>query len=236
MRVGIFDSGIGGVNVLSCLRNKYPNNDYIYFGDTLNIPYGDKSIDELYKLARNAIKFLLTKNVDIIIIACGTISSNCYKTLKDEYDIPIYDIISPTIEYLNNCEYQNIGVIGTNRTIESNIFSIPNKNVLMKATPSFVPIIENNQINEKENKIINELNEFKDSDILVLGCTHYPSLKKVIDKMNIKTIDMGEVLTNNLEIENVGNHTCELYFSLISSNLVKNINEILDNEYQINAK
>lgn len=235
MRVGIFDSGIGGVNVLSCLRNKYPNNDYIYFGDTINIPYGDKSIDELYVLARNAIKFLLTKNVDIIIIACGTISSNCYKTLKDEYDIPIYDIISPTIEYLNNCEYQNIGVIGTNRTIESNIFSIPNKNVLMKATPSFVPIIENNQINEKEHEIINELNEFKDSDILVLGCTHYPSLKKVIDKMNINTLDMGEVLENKIEIDNNGNGTCELYFSLVSVNLIENINKILK-DYQIYTK
>ena len=236
MRIGVFDSGLGGINVLSCLIKKYPNNEYIYFGDTKNLPYGDKDKGELLKLASNAIDFLIEKKVDLIIIACGTISSNCYREVKEKYSIPIYDIISPTIEYLNNCEYQNIGVIGTNRTIESNIFSIPNKNVLMKATPSFVPIIENNQINEKEHEIINELNEFKDSDILVLGCTHYPSLKKVIDKMNIKTIDMGEVLAENIEIDNVGNHTCELYFSLISSNLIKNINEILDNEYQINVK
>lgn len=236
MRIGVFDSGIGGINVLSCIRQKYPNNDYIYFGDTKNLPYGDKSIDELFKLAREAINFLLTKNVDIIIIACGTISSNCYDKLKNEYNIPIYDIISPTIDYLNNSAYDNIGVIGTKRTIESNIFFIPNKKVLMKSTPSFVPIIENDEIDHKAEEIMNELNEFKDSDILVLGCTHYPSLNKVIKKMNIKTLDMGEVLTQKIKINNEGNGKCELYFSLISVNLIQNINKILGNDYEIYIK
>ena len=236
MRIGIFDSGIGGINVLSCLRNKYPNNDYIYFGDTKNLPYGDKTKEELYELGKEAIEFLLTKNVDIIIVACGTISSNCYKDLKKESPIPIYDIISPTINYLKECDLDNIGVIGTNRTIESNIFDIPGKTIKMKATPSFVPIIENNEIKEKEEEIIHELTIFKDSDILVLGCTHYPSLKEVIDTLNIKTLDMGEVLANSIKIDNVGNGTCELYFSLISVNLIKNINQILGNDYQIYAK
>ncbi len=236
MRIGVFDSGLGGVNVLSCLRKKYPNNDYIYFGDTKNLPYGDKTKDELLKLANDAIKFLLTKNVDIIIIACGTVSSTCYEKLKKEYSIPIYDIISPTIEYLGEIKDEKIGVIGTNRTIESNVFLIPNKIVLQKATPTFVPIIENNLIKEKEEDIINELNVFKDYDVLVLGCTHYPSLKDIINKMNIKSIDMGEVLINKLDINNEGNGTCELYFSLITVNLITNINNILGNNYFIYTK
>lgn len=235
MRIGVFDSGLGGVNALSCLRDKYPNNDYIYFGDTKNLPYGDKSIDELFRLAREAIDFLLTKNVDIIIIACGTISSNCYSKLKEEYRVPIYDIISPTIEYLKKSDYQKIGVIGTKKTIESNIFKVPNKNVKMLATPSFVPIIENNQIKEKEQEITHELSCFNDSDILVLGCTHYPLLKEVIDKMGIKTLDMGEVLSNTLEISNDGNGKCELYFSLISVNLIESINKIIK-DYKIYVK
>ena len=236
MRVGIFDSGLGGINVLSCLRKKYPNNDYVYFGDTLNLPYGDKTKDELLKLACDAIDFLIKRKVDVIIIACGTISSTCFLELKNKYHIPIYDIISPTINYLKNSDYQNIGVIGTNRTIESNIFFIPNKTILMKATPSFVPIIENELVIEKENEIINELNNFKNSDILVLGCTHYPLLKEIINKMGINTLDMGEILSDTIKLDNVGNGTCELYFSLISSNLVSNINSILGDNYNIYAK
>ena len=131
MRIGVFDSGLGGINVLSCLIKKYPNNEYIYFGDTKNLPYGDKTKEELMVLASNAIDFLISKNVELIIIACGTISSNGYDELKKRYNIPLYDIISPTINYLKESDLNNIGVIGTKRTIESRIFDIENKNILI---------------------------------------------------------------------------------------------------------
>ena len=100
MRIGVFDSGIGGLTVLKTLINKYPCHEYIYCGDTKNIPYGEKSIDELKQLSSNIINFLISKNVNIIIIACGTVSSNIYSYLKDKYSVPIYDIISPTINPL----------------------------------------------------------------------------------------------------------------------------------------
>lgn len=237
MRIGVFDSGLGGINVLSCLIKKYPNNEYIYFGDTKNLPYGDKTKEELFKLATNAIDFLIEKDVDIIIIACGTISSNCYNELKEKYSIPIYDIISPTILYLKACEDNKIGVIGTNRTIESKIFDIKDKNILMKATPNLVPIIENNKVLEEKETIINDLSCFKDYDVLVLGCTHYPVIKDLIENdLHIKTLDMGEVLTNTINLSNDNNYSCELYFSSISVNLVMNINNILKSEYQIYLK
>ena len=102
MRVGIFDSGIGGLTVLKTFIDKYPNNEYIYYGDTFNLPYGNKTKKELLKLSDKDVSFLINKNIDIIIIACGTVSSNCLDYLKDKYNIPIYDIISPTLEYLNN--------------------------------------------------------------------------------------------------------------------------------------
>ena len=237
MRIGVFDSGIGGINVLSCLIKKYPNNEYIYFGDTENLPYGDKTKEELTKLACKAIDFLLTKKVELIIIACGTISSNCYLELKEKYHIPIYDIISPTIDYLMNSNLDKIGVIGTKRTIESGIFDIPSKHILTKATPSFVPIIENNYVDEDKDLIIDKLECFRDYDLLVLGCTHYPALKSLIEEnLNTKTLDMGEVLINNINLTNDSNYKCELYFSLISVNLVNNISNILDTEYQIYTK
>lgn len=237
MRVGIFDSGLGGINVLSCLIKKYPNNKYIYFGDTKNLPYGNKSKEELMKLAREAIDFLLTKNVELVIIACGTISSNCYSELKEEYRIPIYDIISPTINYLNDSDYNKIGVIGTQKTIESRVFNSVNKPITTLATPKLVPIIENNRVLESKNEIINDLACFKDYDILVLGCTHYPILKDLIEsELNTKTLDMGEVLTNSINLSNDSEYHCELYFSLIGVNLLNNISNILKTDYQIYLK
>ena len=237
MRVGVFDSGIGGINVLSCLIEKYPNNEYVYFGDTKNLPYGDKSKKELLNLASSAIDFLISKNVDLIIIACGTISSNCYQELKENYSIPIYGIISPTIEYLKNSSFNKIGVIGTNRTIESGIFDIPGKVILMKATPNLVPIIENNKVLEKKEEIINNLSCFKDYDLLVLGCTHYPILKKLIEEnIGVNTLDMGEVIVNSINLSNDSKYSCELYFSLVGVNLIMNINNILKTDYQIYLK
>ena len=237
MRIGIFDSGIGGINVMASLIAKYPNNEYIYFGDTKNIPYGNKNKEQLLHLASEAIDFLIKKDVNIIIIACGTISSNCYQELKNKYKIKIYDIISPTIEYLKNSNLKNIGVIGTIKTIESNIFNIKNKNIKQKMTPSFVPIIENNEINSKSDFIIRELQEFKNDDILVLGCTHYPLLKNIIEKnIGIKTLDMGECLTKSIPLTNNSKASYELFFSKIDQNLIDNINQILNVNYTINLK
>ena len=237
MRIGIFDSGLGGINVLSCLLEKYPNNEYIFYGDTKNIPYGDKSKDELMKLASNIIEFLLTKNVDIIIIACGTVSSTCYEELKKKYAIPLYDIISPTIEYLKQSNLNNIGVIGTKRTIESNIFDLKEKKMLLKSTPSFVPIIDNNLIDEKKEEIISELKSFSTCNAIVLGCTHYPLLKDIIEKeLHIPTIDMGECLVEKLKLTNNTNQLIELYFSKLNKHLIQSVKRLIKGKYRIIKK
>ena len=87
MKIGMFDSGVGGLTVLNNLVKKYPNNEYIYFGDIKNNPYGNKTIEELEKLSSNIIEFLISKKVDMIVIACGTVSSNLGSILKNKYDI-----------------------------------------------------------------------------------------------------------------------------------------------------
>ncbi len=236
MRIGIFDSGIGGINVLKELINKYPNNEYIFYGDTINLPYGSKSIDELKLFASNIIDFLISKEVDLIIIACGTISSNCYSYLKNKYSIPIYDIISPTINYINNSSFNNIGVIGTERTIDSKIFEQSDKVKLVKATKNFVKIIEDGIIESNEIKEIeNELNIFKNKvDALVLGCTHYPFISNIIENyLKIPTIDMGLCLLNELNLSNNSNKQIDLYFSNINDNLRKNISRIINDDFTI---
>lgn len=230
MKIGVFDSGIGGLTVLKRLIDKYPNNEYIYYGDTKNIPYGDKSIDELKVLASNIVDFLIKKEVDMIVIACGTVSSNLSDYLKEKYNIKIIDIISPVINYLNNSEYEKIGVIATNATINSKIFSKNiNKDIKEVACPIFVPIIENNNLKELENSFNVYLNDLKDRDILVLGCTHYPLISNQIKQYlgnNIKLLDMAECIG---DITNEGNGSIELYFSKIDDKLTGNIEIILHN-------
>ena len=144
MKIGVFDSGIGGLTVLKKLIDKYPNNEYIYFGDIKNNPYGNKSIEKLEELSSNIIDFLISKKVDMIVIACGTVSSNVGSLLKNKYNIEIIDIISPVVEYINNSYYIKIGVIATQATVNSNAFNNIDKDVKLVACKQFVPIIENN--------------------------------------------------------------------------------------------
>ena len=144
MKIGIFDSGIGGLTVLAELIKKYPNNKYYYFGDNINAPYGTKSKEELLKLSNKIINFLNKKDVDLIIVACGTISSNVFDKLPK--DTKIYDVISPTIDYINNSNYETIGLIGTNMTIKSKTFEKRiNKKIIARSCNDFVPYIENEQ-------------------------------------------------------------------------------------------
>ena len=233
MRVGIFDSGIGGLTVLHTLINEYPNNEYIYYGDTLNLPYGNKTKEQLLELSNKDVEFLISKNVDIIIIACGTVSSNCLDYLKNKYNIPIYDIISPTIDYLNKSNYQNIGVIATNRTIDSHIFKNNiNKNLYEINTPELVPIIENNDLDNLDNVLDIYLGEYRDKiDILVLGCTHYPIISNYIDKYlnnKVKLLDMSMLILDKLKQDNIS--SINIYYSKINDILIENTKRILNIE------
>lgn len=236
MRVGIFDSGIGGLTVLHTLINKYPNNEYIYYGDTLNLPYGNKTKEQLLELSDKDVQFLISKNIDIIIIACGTVSSNCLDYLKNKYKIPIYDIISPTIDYLNRSNYQNIGIIATNRTIDSHIFKNNiNKNIYEINTPELVPIIENNNLDNLDNILDTYLKEYKNKiDILVLGCTHYPIIYNHINKYlnnKVKLLDMSLLLLDKLKQDNTS--SINIYYSKIDNILIENTKRIL-NQKNIN--
>ena len=235
MKIGVFDSGVGGLTVLKKLIEKYPNNEYIYYGDTKNIPYGDKTIDELKILSSNIIEFLLNKKVDLIVIACGTVSSNLSDYLKNKYDIEIIDIITPTLEYLNNSNYNNITVLATKRTIDSKIFSKSvNKDIKEIACPMFVPLIENNKLDDLDKYLNEYLKDIKNSDLIDLGCTHYPIIKDRFKNYlgNKKILDMAECIS--IKEKNTKNKV-DLYFSKLDSNVIKNIDLILKNiKYTIN--
>lgn len=237
MRIGVFDSGIGGLTVLKELVNKYPNNNYYYFGDNKNMPYGSKTKKELNQLSDNIIKFLLNKNVDIIVIACGTVSSNVYEELKNKYNIPIYDVISPTINYINNKNCKKIGLMATKMTVESKVFEKRiNKEIISVACPLFVPIIENNSekdINEAVKQYASVIPN--DIDALILGCTHYPILEDKIKPYfkNADMINMGKILSDSINIKSGIDKNVRLYFSKVDHNLINNIEKILPFNYQL---
>ena len=231
MRIGIFDSGVGGLTVLKTLIEKYPMNEYIYYGDTLNIPYGSKTIGELEILSDKDVKFLIEKQVDMIIIACGTVSSNCLNYLRRKYNIPIYDIISPTIKYLNESNYSNILVIATERTIDSHIFKNNLlKNVIEIITPSLVPLIESNNLDNIDDELEMYFSEYKDKiDVLVLGCTHYPVIRQEISNYfgnKIDVLDMSSLLVDKIEDGKIS--SVDIYFSKLNSTIIDNVKKILE--------
>ena len=230
MRIGMFDSGIGGLTVLKSFIKDHPNNEYIYYGDTLHVPYGDKTIDELYKRVSVIIDFLKKKNVDIIIIACGTVSSNLYERLKEEVNIPIYSVISEIPKYIEEKNYSNILVMATSRTIDSHVFRNRIKsNVIEMACPKLVPAIESGKDSEIDAILDEYLKNINNIDSLILGCTHFPLVKekiksKVGDAVDI--IDMGEVLSKNIDIKDT-KYSLELYFSKVDDIINENIKKIL---------
>ena len=237
MTIGMFDSGLGGLTVLKEFVKKYPNNTYVYYGDTKNIPYGNKTKKELIELVSKIINFFENKNVDMIIIACGTISSTCLSEIKKMTNIIVYDVISPTIEYLNRISQNKIGIFATKATISSHVFknSLNCKKVLEIATKEFVPMIENNKINLSIIK--NYCNQVSLCDVLVLGCTHYPILEHEFEKnlRNTLIINMAYPLLEKVNISNDSNLSSKviLYFTKQNDILTKNINNILDFPYKI---
>ena len=141
MKIGVIDSGIGGLTVLSSLINKCPKHEYIYFGDTFNLPYGDKTKEQIINLANNIVKFLEQKKVDLIVVACGTISSNIEYVKSN---VEVIDIISPLKNKLD--KYKKISVMATPLSIKTNAFKKYIKSKLnLISCPKLVPIIENNR-------------------------------------------------------------------------------------------
>jgi len=236
MKIGMFDSGIGGLTVLKQFLKKYPNNEYIYVGDNKNIPYGSKSKSEIIEISRNVVKFLKSKDVDLIIIACGTVSANAIDILKEENDIPIIGVIDETINYLNKSSYNKIGVMATKLSIESHKFlnEVKAKKIIEIPCYNLAYIIESGDYTNLNEELDNYLAPIKNNrvDVLVLGCTHYPLVKDNIEllldyKMNM--LDMGEVLCKNITLTD-SNYDLKIYFGVINDKINQSIIEILGNK------
>lgn len=234
MKIGVFDSGIGGLTVLKSLISKYKAH-YIYFGDTLNIPYGEKSKEELLMLTEKIIRFFEKEKVDLIIVACGTVSSNIYDELSKKTNIKMINIVYNIIDLIKKDNPSNIAVLATKKTIDSHIFKNNINNIIEISCPKIVPYIEKNigNINDILKEYLSFIKE-KNINNIVLGCTHYPLIKKDIQEYldyKVNFYDMGKILLKNIKESNL---KIEMYFSYLDENLIKNINNIIKEDKSIN--
>jgi len=220
--VGIFDSGLGGLCALREAIRILPGEDIVYFGDSGRVPYGNRSFDAIKKYARQDINFLTGKNVKIILVACGTVSSVAIDYLKEISDIPILGVVETAcekaVETAKAKRNKNIGVIGTAATISKGAYKQyiagldPNCEVYSKACPLFVPLVENGHLNDdKITKMTAEyyLDGFRDLNLssLILGCTHYPIIKNIISEtVGTELIDVGLEAAHRLKRELTEKH------------------------------
>jgi glutamate racemase len=204
--VGIFDSGVGGLTVVSEIFSILPQEDIIYFGDTAHLPYGSKSKQAVTRFSLDIANFLKAKKVKIIVVACNTASSFALSSLREKIGLPVIGVIEPGAQAaINTTRNFNIGVIGTEGTINSRAFEGAlrkidrNVKVFSQACPLFVPLVEEGWLDEPETWQIAEkyLSPLKDKgiDTLILGCTHYPLLKELLSKImgqGVSLIDTPE--------------------------------------------
>ena len=231
--IGIFDSGIGGLTVLNELQKILPHENFIYYADTRHLPYGDKSKEEIISYSEYIVKYFIENDVKAIVIACGTASALAFETLKNDYDVPIFNVIDSTVNHLNS---NNIGIIATCASISSNVWDnkilekLPNANITKVACPKLVPLAENGLVDTTEAEIA--LTEYlkiikeKNVDTLILGCTHYPLFLPLIKK----------ILDSNTNIINIGTPLATEFKSYLdSNNLNSTQNEIVKVQYVVSG-
>jgi glutamate racemase len=231
--IGIFDSGIGGLTVVNEVTKAFPKEKIIYLGDTARVPYGTRGNNVINQYAIQLTRFLLQKNVKLLIVACNTMSAISLSHIKKISKVPVADVITPTVkEALKISRDRRIGVIGTSATITSRVYEKQikkldkNAKVFQKACPLFVPLVEEGFSDHLATEVIAKeyLEPLKKENIdtLILGCTHYPFLKKIIQKImgeRVLLVDSAQTTAQALRTsmksvgKNKANPPLEIYFT-----------------------
>ena len=211
--IGIFDSGVGGLTVYKSIRQRFPEEDLVYFGDTARVPYGPKSPNTIIEYSLQNARFLLQHQIKIMIVACNTSSSVALPHLRKITQIPIIAVIEPGAENaVLQTKTGKVGVIGTEGTIKSQAYTKaihaikPDIEVISQACPLFVSLVEEGWADSPiTHSVAMEYLQHlsgKDIDTIVLGCTHYPLLKSLIQNVvspGVKLIDSAEAIASYLQ-------------------------------------
>ena len=255
--IGIFDSGIGGLPVINALRQKLPDTDLIYFGDTARSPYGKKSAKTVSRYVLENIEALIHCGALAIVIACHTSSSIATRAARRQFDLPIFEVIDPAVRLaLQITKNNEIGVIGTQATINSGVYAAKigamnaEAKVYSIASPLLVPLVEEGWERKPETvrvvkKYLHPL-KVRQIDTLILGCNHYVLLKNIIQRKvgkRVQLIDAATVVSDNLveflekqpEISNpLGkNKMLRLIFSDVTPQIEKAVQVILKQKVKL---
>lgn len=211
--IGIFDSGVGGLTVVKAIRERIPDHDLIYFGDTARTSYGSKSAEKVVEYAVENINFLVNHGAVIIVMACNTASSLAFEYVRKRFSIPIFEVITPAVEFaLKISGHLRFGVIGTRATVLSGVYEKkileknPEAKIFSRACPLLVPLVEEGWLKKPETamivkKYLHPL-KIRQIDTLILGCTHYPLLKPLIQRKigkHVGIVDSSICVAERLE-------------------------------------
>ena len=213
MKAGVFDSGIGGLTVVKSLLDNNVFEEIIYFGDTARVPYGVKDKNTIIRYSLDALEFFKNFDLDILIIACNSVSAYALNEMRSNTTIPVVGVIESGVKALENKitdKNSNILVIGTKATISSNkyenaLLNLQYKNINSISTGLFVPIVEEDifEGNILDATIHHYFQDLSNIDAVILGCTHFPLIEKKISKYlnNALTIHSGDAIVEFLKTE-----------------------------------
>ena len=224
MKIGVFDSGLGGLVITKAFVEAMPEYDYIYYGDTMHLPYGEKTSEQILSYTIEAIKYLINQNCGLIIIACNTATSIALRYLQQRFipsfapDIKVLGVVIPTVEEAVLDNASRIGVLATPATVHSHLYQAelhklkPELEVFEVAAPKLVPAIEANDFASAKIYAQEYAACFEDIDSLILGCTHYPLLKsefrrllpqktKVVSQDELMGAKLKDYLRRHIEID-----------------------------------
>ena len=209
-KIGILDSGLGGLSILKELKKVLPNEDYLFYEDSINNPYGNKSDSELLKIVSNVVDFLLKNECKIIVIACNTATTSCINSLREMYPNVIFVGTVPAIKVAYDNNYKNTIILSTPYTMNSkrvneliNDYHNPDQNIINISGENLANLIENEKYDEIFSLLERILSPYKDiCDSIVLGCTHYPLIRDIIKSI----IPKAHLLDGALGVANEVKH------------------------------
>jgi glutamate racemase len=211
--IGVFDSGIGGLTVVRALTTRLPHENIVYFGDTARVPYGPKSPQVVREYAAQDVDFLLSRNVMMVVIACNTVSAVALDVVQKHAKMPVIGVIQPgAMAAVAATKWKRVGIIGTRATVNSNAYTNAVRQidsdvqVFAQECPLFVPLAEEGWIDHKVTEAVAKEYLFpikqEKIDTLILGCTHYPILRRAIAAAvdaHVTLIDSGEAAAFEVE-------------------------------------